>query len=378
MSEFSVYLDKSKIRPGMILAADLYDRFGNILICSGTVLDDYFIDKIMGNDILDEVAIVDRRSGSPSDRDSKEKSINSMQIDMIRKKTSRSVKQSIDRLKEDNNQSMMVLFEIVERIIEEILESDNLVYEIERLQSVDSYVYSHVINTTVISILVGIANGLHKKELKSLAKAAFFSDSGKLQINPDIITKPGKLTEDEFEEVKKYPVYGYEFMSSFEEMDENALKGILEARERWDGNGYPNGLRGNEISLYGQIVGFSSYFDALTSNRAYKDAVNPYVAMTMAVKESGHSFSSDIVKKACVMLGYYSRGMLVKLKGGEIAKVITANRYKPVLAIVYDPNVQSTTRSFEIDMRKNPAVKIDEVLVLSDKEALSGKIDGLN
>ncbi len=377
MSEFSVYLEKSKIRPGMILAADLYDRFGNILICSGTVLDNFFIDKITGNDVLDEIAIVDRRSDISSDRDFKEKSVNSMKIDIIRKKTSKSVKKAIDNLKADNNQSMTVLFEIVERIIEEILESDNLVYEIERLQSVDSYIYSHIINTTVISILVGIAKGLHKKELTSLAKGAFFSDSGKLQIDPDIIRKPGRLTEEEYEEVKKYPLYGYDFMSSFEEMDENALKGIVEARERWDGTGYPLGLKGDEISLYGQIIGFSSYFDALTSNRAYKDAIDPYLAMTMAVREAGQSFSPEIVKKACVMLGYYDKGMLVKLKGGEIAKVISSNRYKPVLAIVYDPNVQSTTRSFEIDMKKNPAVKIDEVLVFSDKETLSEKMDGL-
>ncbi len=119
MSEFSVYLEKSKIRPGMILAADLYDRFGNILICSGTVLDNFFIDKITGNDVLDEIAIVDRRSDISSDRDFKEKSVNSMKIDIIRKKTSKSVKKAIDNLKADNNQSMTVLFEIVERIIEE-------------------------------------------------------------------------------------------------------------------------------------------------------------------------------------------------------------------------------------------------------------------
>lgn len=376
MSELSVYLPKNKIKEGMTIAVDFYDKSGNMLISAGTVLNEFHIKKIYDFDSIFEIAIVDRRNRSNNGIQNSAVELNSVRMKMFRKKTMAKVKTTIKNFGDSRNQGMNALFDVVEKIIEEILDSDVLLYEIDRMQSADDYLYSHVINTTIVSLLVGISMGFHKAELKSLALGAFFCDSGKLQIDPEIIKKPSALTEEEYKEVRNYPEYGYQFMSSYEEMDEASLRCIWEVREHWDGSGYPRRLKGDEISLYAQIVGFSTFFDAVVSERTYKKAISPYEAMSIAVKEAGSTFNPEVVKKACQMLGYFNEGMLVRLKTGEIAKVIKTGRHKPVLAIIYDPNVYSATRVFEIDMRKNPAVKIAEVIVPQEHKKIVSKING--
>lgn len=393
MNNVTVSVLVDNLQPGMHLAEDLHNSAGFLIIASSTVLNEFIIKKIRENKNITSVLIHQPRdmhrkpsvnkdilhphtASSLADdykpysesRDSSGDAAKAIKVKMLKNATYRIVKRNLQKLREEKNPSIDILLNVVEEILDEILSCEEVLIELDKTRGSDDYFYDHAVNTAVIAIAVGIAMSLGKSELVSLGKGAFFCDVGKMQIDSAIVNKPGDLTQEEYEEIKHCPEYGYSYLKNHPAFDENALKAILECRERYDGLGYPHGLKGDEISIYGQIVGFSSFFDAVTSHRAYKSAISYYDAMSMALRMVGTYFDKKLVLKAVQILGLYNIGMDVKLKSGEVAKVIEVGRHKPVLRVMYDPNVKKAKQSYEIDLKKNPAVKIQEVVLFDNNE----------
>ncbi len=371
----SLKIEKEKIKVGMTVAVDVSDIKGKVLISSGIKLKDYHIDKINSLHDLKYIYIVNPYAKNNEEVleefDSVEiEEVEKISVEQIREEVSEQVKTNLKSFADPSDPSFVILFDVVEKLLSSILENEKLLYEVNKIQSADNYIYNHSINTAILSILVGISMGFKKEELFSIGKGAFFSDIGKLQIDPLILSKPDNLSPEEMEEVKRYPEYGYEFMKSFDEMDKNALESILYARERWDGTGYPKGLSGTRIHTYAQIVGFASCFDALCSERVYRSAVSPYKAMSLTCNEVDRQFNSEILKKAIKILGYYNVGMFVELTSSDIAKVRKKGRHKPVLTLIQGVGVNNVSHVYEIDMAKNPSVKIKEVLLKTEYDKL--------
>lgn len=365
------YLARENLATSMVVASDVYDRYGNVIVSDGTVLTEDLIDKILKASEDQDFPIYERRNRIKLEQTIGSRfPINHYRINLLRRRVKDQISDSMNKLLDEKDVNVRILADIVDKILNDVLESDAVVYEIDLLNSADNYIYTHSINSAVVAILIGVSVGLNKKSLENLAKAAFFADIGKIQIDPKLIKKTSSLKKEEFEEIKKYTLYGYKFMRAFEEFNEEVLQGILQSREKWDGTGYPFGLKGNEISQIGQIVAFSTCFDALTSNRYYKAATDPYTAMQKMANLENKEFSSDLIKKAVSILGFYNEGMLLELKNGEIARVSQKNRYKPKLSIIHDPKVSHLAHIYEIDMKKNPAVKIKEIVLRSELSKL--------
>lgn len=378
-------IDKNNLKEGMEIAADIYDMRGNVLIAQFTKLKTFHLQKISTLTNTKYVYILapgtaeDMFNATLSNEaelcgKAEKLGYKSMPVDQVRTSVFKKVKENLDLFSENASTNFEILFQVVEQIIESILSYEDLVYEMNRIQSADAYLYNHCINTAILSILIGISSGMKSEELYSLGKGAFFADIGKLQIDPFILMKPTELTPEEYEIVKKYPEYGYSFMKNFPEMDERALDCILHSRERIDGKGYPHGLKKDQISLPAKIVGLASYFDALCSDRPYRNSLSPYKAMSKLFGEVDDCFDAELLKRAIKILGYYDVGMYVELQSNDLAKVIRSARYKPLLRIIQVSVMNDPAHVYEIDMAKNPSVKIKDVLVKSEYERLIGFI----
>jgi len=136
----------------------------------------------------------------------------------------------------------------------------------------DNYTHQHSKNVAKISLEIGKRMGLSQQELEKLEFSAILHDVGKIGIPDSILLKPGKLTDEEYKIIKNHTVYGAEILSQVKYVDEAILSGALEHHERLDGSGYPYGKKGEEISLFGKIIGIADVFDALSSKRTYKEA----------------------------------------------------------------------------------------------------------
>lgn len=154
--------------------------------------------------------------------------------------------------------------------------------------------YVHSMNVAELALQIGYILHLDMEELLELATSAVMHDIGKRFIPMEIISKPGKLSKAEFGQVKKHPELGYIYVKdNYPELSEGIIRGIYEHHEKLDGSGYPNGLKGEEIHPIAQIIAVSDIFDALTSRRAYHEAMDNDEALELMQNMNG--LNSDVL-----------------------------------------------------------------------------------
>jgi len=152
------------------------------------------------------------------------------------------------------------------------------------LEARDDNTSSHSLNVTRYSMLLGEHLGLDEEELRALSQGALLHDLGKIGIPDNILKKPGDLSDAEFEIIKKHPMMTTEILDSLE--TSNHFAAIARSHhERWDGAGYPDGLYGEDIPLLARIVAIADAWDAMTSNRVYRDAMSENIALNIFEKE---------------------------------------------------------------------------------------------
>jgi len=152
------------------------------------------------------------------------------------------------------------------------------------LEARDDNTSSHSLNVTRYSMLLGEHLGLDEEELRDLSQGALLHDLGKIGIPDDILKKPGNLDESEFEIIKKHPTVTSEILDGLESSDQFAAI-ARSHHERWDGDGYPDGLNGENIPLLARIVAIADAWDAMTSQRVYRDAMSENLALAILEKE---------------------------------------------------------------------------------------------
>ena len=142
---------------------------------------------------------------------------------------------------------------------------------------------------------IGMKMNLEKDEVNQIRTAGLIHDIGKMGIDEKILNKPGALSDDEWKEIQRHPEIGYRILSSVNEFSEMA-NCILEHHERWDGRGYPKGLKGEEISLQGRIVAVADSFDAMTSDRTYRKGLAQDDAIAEIKRCAGTHFDPRVTK----------------------------------------------------------------------------------
>lgn len=154
----------------------------------------------------------------------------------------------------------------------------------------------HIVRMAGYSALIAEKLGLPDKEVKNILYASPMHDVGKIGISDSILTKPGKLTDEEFNIIKTHTTIGGQILANSKaEVLKVAEQIAISHHEKWNGKGYPQGLSGDTIPLAGRIVGLADVFDALTSKRPYKDPFPVKVALDIIKKERGQHFDPDVV-----------------------------------------------------------------------------------
>ncbi|MBN1878588.1 HD-GYP domain-containing protein [bacterium] len=159
----------------------------------------------------------------------------------------------------------------------------------------DPYTQGHSRRVQVISVAIGKRMGLSSEQLDELEISALMHDIGKLGVNESLLKKPGILTSEERESLELHPVLGAEIMRHMP-MFQNMLPGMLHHHERWDGSGYPLGLVGKDIPIYGRIVAVADTFDAMTSSRPYQETLTHEEARDLIIGWSGIRYDPVVVQ----------------------------------------------------------------------------------
>lgn len=228
----------------------------------------------------------------------------------------------------------------------------------------DHYVYNHCVNVSIYACQLAIENGLPLKNIEEIGLGGMLHDLGKLYVSSEILNKPGKLTDEEFEQIKKHCEIGFDILRKVHEIPLPVAHCALQHHERIDGLGYPRGLKGDEIHKYAKILSVADVFDAVTSSRAYRSAMLPHQGLELLYTGAGTQFESNQIQlfKSCIAI--YPQGLTVKLNDGRTGIVSKYNfeaAGRPEIRIIRDEDNQEVN-PYEIDLsaKENLTIEIVE------------------
>ena len=202
---------------------------------------------------------------------------------------------------------------------------------LSKLSEFDDYTYTHSINVAAIAVVFGEYIGMTKEELIDLGMAGMMHDLGKTSVAQTIVNKPGKLTAEEFDEMRKHPAYGFVLLKNNKDIPQKVLEAIRLHHEKYNGSGYPHGLTRKEIPAFARIICLADIYDALTSNRCYRHALLPNKALGIMYGMREQEFDPLEIQLFIKCLGIFPSGSLVQLNSGDYAVVQESNPGKPLM-----------------------------------------------
>lgn len=333
------------LRPGMILADNLYGRTGAVLLTKGTVLNDKYLNSIFRL----------QYNGVYIDDDfSKDIDIINVIDENLRMQAVRGIKNIFINTKENQkgiSQNIDDLEDVISSIVDEILGNQNLVVNMVDIKVFDDYTYYHSVNVAVLSIVLGVALQLTRKELHDLCMGALLHDIGKVFIQKDILTKSGNLSDDEITEVRQHPLAGCEYITKSFRLPHTVTTAIMDHHEKCDGSGYPEGRSSRNISLFGKIIALADVYDALTSDRPYRKAMLPSEAVELIMGSVGTHFEPYLVNTFLRKIAPYPIGTLVELSNGYTGIVLENHEdfcLRPIVKVLQSDGQEIT--SFMLDL----------------------------
>ncbi len=192
------------------------------------------------------------------------------------------------------------------------------------------YVYSHSVNTAIYCLKIGQRLGYPTKALLELGLAALLCDVGMFRIPDEIVHKKGKLSASEIDLIKSHPKLGEEVLLPFKKDFPKAVEAVLQHQERENGQGYPHGLKGDEISEYAKIIGICDSYEAMTHNRPHKKALMQTESIRELIGSKNQLFSPKIIKVFLDEISIFPIGSYVRLNNRNIGCVIATNRMNPL------------------------------------------------
>ncbi|GGY71855.1 HD-GYP domain-containing protein [Marinobacter zhanjiangensis] len=207
-----------------------------------------------------------------------------------------------------------------------------------RIREKDNYLLEHSVNLSVLMSIFGKSVGHSSDVLHQTIVGALLHDIGKILTPDEILHKPGRLTAEEFEIMKGHAAHSHQILSTTEGIGELSVLTAAEHHERMDGSGYPRGLHGDEISIYGRMVAIADVYDAITSDRVYHKGMTPTQGLKKLLEWSGDHLDPILVRQFIRCLGLYPVGSMVLLESGRLGAVIEGNeddQRQPVVRLMY-------------------------------------------
>jgi len=357
------------IREGSQLAKTLYSSDGRVLLRAGMTLDakklvraeqigfkSLYINDAFSTNTIDDV--IDSQTRLKSIMQVKES------YDAFEDYSDASGKANVNpwKLSEMRYEYLSGVKSTAGGIVEALLNRKNITISIQDVKQMEEYLYQHTVNVAVLSVLLGMDQGLPEEDLENLAIGALFHDIGYNFISKSILSKPGPLTNKETEEIRTHTTEGYQHLKDDVDINSHIRMIVLQHHEWMNGSGYPHGLTSTNIHPLSKIVAIADVYDALTSDRPYRQALPPNEAIEFLLGHANQQLDEELVKRFIKLIIPYPVGTLVKLSNGEIGVVDRLYEnfpLRPVVKVI--KQLPATVEMIEFDLMKEQNVVIEGV-----------------
>lgn len=323
------YMRTRQLKTGMKMDNTIYDTMGRVLVAKGAVLDQYVIDSLLKLGIMS----VYIQEGTQEDEEKKPCSLAERHIEELRT-PDRSKLQLTDSVRKRVAEGIQYIYSnteaenlagavdsIADDLMTAIDKNDAVAIDIGALKTSDEYTFKHSVDVATIAMILAKQQGLTRREIYEIGIIGLLHDVGKTKIPPEILTKPGRLSDEEFAVMKQHSVYGYKIVKDRGEFNQEVLLGILQHHEKINGSGYPLGLENEQITPYARIISIADIYDALVTERPYKVAFSQRDAVEMIMSMT-NELDMNVMQSFLESIILYPVDSVVELSNGERARVV--------------------------------------------------------
>ncbi len=335
-----MYIKAQSCLEGMVLSEDLCTDTGVCLIPKGTKITEDLEKKVKRFRLMPIKVIIYDDSIKVEEVDKTEYHKG---VDGLSAPVKRSYYEAQDEIKdviEDLSLGKKVTAEKVEEIVRTIKnnipDALDVLKCMDIVKSIDDYTYSHCVNVSMLASMLARWLGYSAYEVEEVAKAGLLHDVGKVMVPKEFINKRDKLTEYEYQEVKKHVTHSYRHIENVEGLSHDIKMGVLMHHERENGTGYPLGAKSAQIHRYAKIIAVADVYDALISDRVYKKKIPVFKALKIILSDYENSLDISIASVFAerVLSNYINEYVI--LSSGEIGQIVhiqKQNLLKPIIKI---------------------------------------------
>lgn len=253
------------------------------------------------------------------------------------------VQRVMENLRKSGNLDLEHVEAAVTPMVDSVLRNPAALACLMRMQKKDNYLYKHSLASSVWATILGRQIGLGRQDLDVIALGAMLLDVGKTQLPDEILNKPGALCDKEQRLMRRHVQFGLDILDKAGQVDPRVLEMVAHHHERYNGTGYPAGLGGNDIPVFGRIAGIVDAYDAMITHRPYARLLSSYDALRKLRVLADVEFQAEIVEQFTRAIGVFPTGTLVELNTGEVAIVTKQNRIRrlrPEIMVIMDTSKQ--------------------------------------
>ena len=265
------------------------------------------------------------------------------------------IRSIMENARAGNIATLDVVRDIADGMVESISRNAAALTSLAGLKTKDDYTFMHCVAVGTFMIALGRQIGLNEDELRAAGLAGLMHDVGKMVIPDEILNKPCKLTDAEFQVVRNHPRGGHDLLVASGFTHAATLDVVLHHHERVDGNGYPDRLKGDQLSDLARMGAVTDVYDAVTSERVYHKPMPPTAALRMMLGSANSHFDERMVRAFIKCVGIYPNGSLVKLASGRLAVVLEQNETQtllPRVRVFYSTKSQLTLAPEDLDLSR--------------------------
>ncbi|MGX5175064.1 HD-GYP domain-containing protein [Aliikangiella sp. IMCC44653] len=272
------------------------------------------------------------------------------------KSARQSAKNIMDGLRIGRALDMNECRETVNSVVSSILRNSNALMWLSHIKNKDDYTAEHSLNVCILSVAFARHLGLSEHDIEKVGLCGLLHDVGKAKIPLEILNKPGRFTDEEFDIMRQHTTFGKELLMSVKDVEHAAIDVALSHHERIDSSGYPRGLVEQQIPLFAKIISITDTYDAITSSRCYDKGRSSMVALDIIYKNKGTQFDENLAIEFIKCIGIYPPGCIVEMTNGEVGIIIASNKdskLKPRMILVLNAD-KTKRREKVIDLRDSP------------------------
>lgn len=326
----------NELRPNYVLARDVVTKSGVVILAKNTMLNSVNYTKLNSNDVVYVYVLENSIDESLPFFDKEVHTIEEQMEPVFEKQEFKgfenAYKENFDEAKsaidsavageiKDKGQT----YEIVKNIIQTVNCKSDIFSYMGYLKNTGEYTYTHSLNVSILCNLFSKWLGMSDEETEDLTVAGLLHDVGKTKISQEILNKKGRLTPEEFEEVKRHTLIGYEIVKDMDIPEEIKLA-VLMHHEKINGTGYPKGLKGADISKYARIVAICDIYEAMTADRTYRDRICPFTVIRNFERENFGILDTEFLLTFLQNIAYTYVGSWVKLTDDTTAEIVFINK----------------------------------------------------